>query len=206
MPGADNQTIEEEQRYRASAYALLAGLLRAAPDQALLDTVSSLSPEGDDLAVAEVEVDELGLAMSSLAAASRGRDLALLEQEYNNLFIGVGKGEIVPYGSWYLTGFLMEQPLSDLRDDLRALGFERSDDTHEPEDHAAAIFEVFSVMISDASSLQPQQVFFETHMRPWLERFFADLGKARSADFYRNVAQFGAAFLKLESAYLSMQS
>lgn len=204
MPGADNQTIEEEQRYRASAYALLAGLLRAAPDQALLDYVSSLSPDGDDLPLAEG--DELALAMSSLAAASRGRDLALLEQEYNNLFIGVGKGEIVPYGSWYLTGFLMEQPLSDLRDDLRALGFERSDDTHEPEDHAAAIFEVFSVMISDASSLQPQQVFFETHMRPWLERFFADLGKARSADFYRNVAQFGAAFLKLESAYLSMQS
>ena len=206
MPGADNQTIEDEQRYRASAYALLAGLLRAAPDQALLDTVSSLSPEGDDLAVAEVDADELGLAMSSLAAASRGRDLALLEQEYNNLFIGVGKGEIVPYGSWYLTGFLMEQPLSDLRDDLRALGFERNDDTCEPEDHAAAIFEVFSVMISDASSLQPQQVFFETHMQPWLERFFADLGEARSADYYRNVAQFGVAFLKLESAYLSMQS
>ena len=170
MSGADNQTIEEEQRYRASAYALLAGLLRAAPDQALLDYVSSLSPDGDDLA--EVEIDELGLAMSSLAEASRGRDLALLEQEYNNLFIGVGKGEIVPYGSWYLTGFLMEQPLSDLRDDLRALGFERSDDTREPEDHAAAIFEVFSVMIADASSLSLQQVFFNKHMHPWLERFF----------------------------------
>ncbi len=208
MPGADNQTIEEEQRYRASAYALLAGLLRAAPDQALLDTVSSLSPGGDDptLAEGDAEADELGLAMSSLAAASRGRDLALLEQEYNNLFIGVGKGEIVPYGSWYLTGFLMEQPLSDLRDDLRALGFERSDDTHEPEDHVAALFEVFSAMIAGASSLPAQQDFFKTHMQPWLERFFADLGKARSADFYSKVAQFGAAFLNLESAYLSMQS
>ena len=204
MPGADNQTIEEEQRYRASAYALLAGLLRAAPDQALLDYVSGLSPDGDDLA--DAEADELCLSMSNLAVASRGRDLALLEQEYNNLFIGVGKGEVVPYGSWYLTGFLMEQPLSDLRDDLRALGFERSNDTREPEDHAAAIFEIFSVMITDASSLPPQQAFFEAHMRPWLERFFADLGKARSADFYRDVAQFGAAFLKLESAYLSMHS
>ena len=204
MPGTDSQSIEDEQRYRASAYALLAGLLRAAPDQALLDTVSELSPDGDD--ADEDSGDELGVAMSSLAAAARGRDLALLEQEYNNLFIGVGKGEVVPYGSWYLTGFLMEQPLSDLRDDLRALGFERNDNTHEPEDHAAALFEVFSGMISESSSLPPQQVFFEKHMRPWLERFFADLGKARSADFYRSVAQFGAAFLKLESAYLSMQS
>ena len=206
MSGADNQTIEDEQRYRASAYALLAGLLRAAPDQALLDTVSGLSPDGDAPSDADVEVDELGLAMSNLAVAARGRNLALLEQEYNNLFIGVGKGEVVPYGSWHLTGFLMEQPLSDLRDDLRALGFERSDDTHEPEDHAAAIFEVFSVMIFEVFSLPQQQVFFKTHMQPWLERFFADLGEARSADYYRNVAQFGVAFLKLESAYLSMQS
>jgi TorA maturation chaperone TorD len=208
MPGTDSQSIEDEQRYRASAYALLAGLLRAAPDQALLDYVSGLSPDGDDADEDSGDEcgDELGVAMSSLAAAARGRDLALLEQEYNNLFIGVGKGEIVPYGSWYLTGFLMEQPLSDLRDDLRALGFERNDNTHEPEDHAAALFEVFSGMISESSSLPAQQVFFKTHMQSWLERFFADLGEARSADFYRNVAQFGAAFLKLESAYLSMHS
>jgi len=206
MPDTDNQTIEDEQRYRASAYALLAGLLRAAPDQALLDYVSSLSPDGDALVDADIEADELGQAMSNLAEASRGQDPALLGQEYNDLFIGIGKGEVVPYGSWYLTGFLMEQPLSDLRDDLRALGFERSDDTHEPEDHAAAIFEVFSVMISDDSSLSAQQVFFEKHMQPWLERFFADLGDARSAGFYRNVALFGAAFMKLESAYLSMHS
>jgi TorA maturation chaperone TorD len=200
MPGADNQSIEDEQRYRASAYALLAGLLRAAPDQALLDYVSELSPDGDD------PVDELGLAMSSLAAAARGRDIALLEEEYNNLFIGVGKGEVVPYGSWYLTGFLMEQPLSDLRDDLRTLGFERSENIHEPEDHAAALFEVFSGIICEATGLPEQQVFFKTHMQPWLGRFFTDLDEARSAGFYRSVAQFGAAFLKLESAYLTMHS
>ena len=100
----------------------------------------------------------------------------------------------------------MEQPLSELRDDLRTLGFERSESTREPEDHVAAIFEVFSVMILEASSLSQQLIFFNKHMRPWLERFFVDLGKARSANFYRYVAQFGAAFLQLESAYLSMQS
>ncbi|MCP4331458.1 MAG: molecular chaperone TorD family protein [Gammaproteobacteria bacterium] len=193
-------TIEQEQRYRASAWALLAALLRAAPDQALLDHVGKLSPGGDD------DSDDLSEAMSSLASAALGRDSAQLEVEYNNLFIGVGRGETVPYGSWYLTGFLMEQPLSDLRDDLRALGFERSQDTPEPEDHAAAILEVFSVMIADGFSLSQQQSFFETHMQSWLERFFTDLGQAQSADFYRPVAQFGAAILKLESAYLSMRS
>ena len=200
MPTAENETLENEQRYRAGAYGLLAAMLRAKPEQTLLDHLIELSPQSD------AEPDALFEAMSGLAVAARNIDLDQLEDEYNALFIGVGKGEVVPYESWYLTGFLMEQPLSDLRDDLRALGFERSADTQEPEDHVAAIFEVFSVMISDASGLSEQQRFFETHMKPWLERFFADLGKARSANFYKSVAQFGAAFIELESAYLSMRS
>ncbi len=200
MASTDEETIEQEQRYRPSAAALLAALLRAAPDQALLDHVAVLSPESD------AESDELSEAMAALATAAQKQRPANLEDEYNSLFIGIGKGEVVPYGSWYLTGFLMERPLSDLRDDLRALGFERNPEIHEPEDHVAAIFEVFSVMISDAASLAEQQRFFEKHMKPWLTRFFADLGHARSADFYRTVAQFGAAFLELEQRYLLMRS
>ena len=200
MPTAEDEVIENEQRYRAGAYGLLAALLRAVPDQPLLDHLVEMSPESD------AEPDALFEAMSGLATAARNIDPGQLEDEYNALFIGVGKGEVVPYASWYLTGFLMEQPLSDLRDDLRALGFERSAATHEPEDHAAAIFEVFSVMISEATSLSEQRRFFETHMKPWLERFFADLDSARSAEFYKPVAQFGAAFIELESAYLSMRS
>ena len=200
MPTAADGALEDEQRYRAGAYGLLAALLRAVPDQMLLDHLVALSPQSD------AEADVLAEAMASLADVARSYSPAQIEEEYQNLFIGIGKGEVVPYGSWYLTGYLMEQPLSDLRDDLRALGFERSADTHEPEDHAAAIFEVISVMIADASSLAEQKRFFDSHMKTWLERFFADLGNARSADFYKPVAQFGAAFIKLELAYLSMRS
>ncbi|MCP4387283.1 MAG: molecular chaperone TorD family protein [Gammaproteobacteria bacterium] len=199
MP-VDDPMIENEQRYRAAAYSLLAAMLRAAPDQALLDHLSKLSPVG------EADEDELSQAMVELADAAGKYDLDQLEDEYNALFIGIGKGEVVPYGSWYLTGFLMEQPLSDLRDDLQALGFERDENTHEPEDHAAAIFEVFSVMITDASSLDQQQDFFEKHLQTWLKLFFTDLGKARSVKFYKPVARFGAAFIELEQAYLSMRS
>jgi len=200
MPTAEGGTLEDEQRYRAGAYGILAALLRAAPDQTLLDHLVALSPQSDS------DPDALSEAMSGLAAVSRNIDLDQLEGEYHALFIGIGKGEVVPYGSWYLTGFLMEQPLSDLRDDLRALGFERNPQVHEPEDHIAAIFEVFSVMISEDVGLAEQQRFFETHMKPWLSLFFADLGNARSADFYRLVAQFGAAFIELEQRYLSMRS
>ncbi len=199
MPDVD-AIIDNEQHYRAAAYGLLAATLRAAPDQALLEHLSQLSPDGED------ESDDLSEAMAELADAAGKFDLQDLETEYNALFIGIGKGEVVPYGSWYLTGFLMEQPLSDLRDDLQALGFERDDKTHEPEDHVAAIFEVFSVMITDASGLEQQLRFFDKHMQPWLGRFFADLGKARSADFYKPVARLGAAFIELEHTYLSMRS
>ena len=127
MTFTDEETIEQEQRYRASAYALLAALLRATPDQAVLDHVATLSPESD------AEFDDLADAMTALAAAAGQQSPQDLEDEYNALFIGIGQGEVVPYGSWYLTGFLMEQPLSDLRDDLRTLGFERNPEINEPE-------------------------------------------------------------------------
>ena len=192
--------LADEQRYRASAYGLLAAALRAPPDQTLLDQLGELSPAGD------AEPDTLGRAMVALAQAAKAADPERLEDEFQQLFIGIGRGEVVPYGSWYLTGFLMEQPLSDLREDLARLGFAKNDQVSEPEDHVAAIFEVFSVMIADALNLDQQQRFFETHMLPWIGRFFVDLGKAKSAEFYRAVAEFGAAFNELEKNYLSMRS
>jgi TorA maturation chaperone TorD len=112
MPDAEDEILENEQRYRAGAYGLLAALLRAVPEQPLLEHLVTLSPQSD------AEQDALFEAMSDLAAAARNIDLNQLEDEYNALFIGVGRGEVVSYGSWYLTGFLMEQPLSDLRDDF----------------------------------------------------------------------------------------
>ncbi|HEY5738269.1 MAG TPA: molecular chaperone TorD family protein, partial [Gammaproteobacteria bacterium] len=153
MPAAD-ATTEHEQVYRAAAYSLLAALLRAPPDRALLEHVARLSPGSD------AEPDELLEAMRQLSASAAKSSLEQIDDEYHALFIGIGRGELVPYGSWYLTGFLMEQPLSELRDDLRALGFERSPDTHEPEDHISAIFEVFSVIIADGAGHEFQQQFF----------------------------------------------
>ena len=200
MTDSEETAVAEEQQYRAGAYSLLAALLRATPDRLLLDHLQQLSPQGDS------DGDELAAAMTDLAQAAAQSDPGALEDEYNTLFIGIGRGEVVPYGSWYLTGFLMEQPLSDLRDDLARLGFERSEGTSEPEDHVSALFEVFSVMITDHYCHGKQLRFFEAHMQPWLERFFTDLEKAKNANFYKHVARFGAAFVRLESAYLSMRS
>ncbi|MCP4487978.1 MAG: molecular chaperone TorD family protein [Gammaproteobacteria bacterium] len=192
--------IEQEQRYRASAYALLAALLRATPDQAMLEHLTSLS-DG-----AESRGDDLMLAMSGLAVSATHHNIVTIEEEFHDLFIGLGKGEVVPYASWYLTGFLMEQPLSDLRTDLANHGFVRSEEVTEPEDHAAALCEVVAMMIGDAVDQAVQIQFFQRHMASWLERFFEDLHAANSAMFYRAVARFGVAFIALEKQYFSMQS
>ncbi len=188
---------ESEQQYRAAAYSVLAALLRNVPTQESLDQISEFSK-------VEVDEDELLLSMSSLGLAAQSTNLESIDDEYHVLFVGLGRGELVPYGSWYLTGFLMEQPLSILRDDLTALGFERDESVVEPEDHVAALCEVMTMLILDnqTSSVETQSIFFEKHIAPWMERFFKDLSEAESAVFYRAVGRFGLAYLDFEKQYL----
>lgn len=187
-----------EQQYRAGFYNLLAALLRTSPDQEQLDGIK-------DLAEVEPGDSPLTLAMSMLGLAASTSNAQTVEDEYHALFIGLGRGELVPYGSWYQTGFLMERPLSLLRDDLSKLGYEREADVHEPEDHIAALCEVMMFMINDGVSLERQKEFFSTHLEPWAERFFTDLSEARTAVFYRAVGRLGQAFTGLEKQYLSMR-
>jgi TorA maturation chaperone TorD len=125
-------------------------------------------------------------------------------QEYQDLFIGVGRGEVVPYGSWYMTGFLMDKPLALLRTDLQALGFERQPQVKEPEDHAGALCETMAMLIAEGRTLDVQRRFFHGHMGPWMKPFFRDLGDARAAAFYRAVSQFGGQFIEFEEGYLTM--
>ncbi|MFT5810344.1 MAG: TorA maturation chaperone TorD [Rubritalea sp.] len=190
-----------EQQYRSSTYSLLGALLRAAPDQNLLNILSELVSANDNS-----EDDAILLSMTALSLSAKMLAPDSIEDEYHQLLIGLGRGEVVPYGSWYLTGFLMEQPLSDLRDDLVLLGFERNDNICEPEDHAAALCEVFSLLISEGSEIDQQHKFFKTHMAPWIGRFFDDLSDAKSAVFYKSVGRFGSAFIAFESEYFSMQT
>ena len=199
-PGLANPILEEEQQYRSSAYSLIAALLRASPDQDLLDYASKLAAVGRD------DNDDLLLAISSLGLSAKTFTPDAIDDEFHKLFIGLGKGEVVPYGSWYLTGFLMEKPLSDLRDDLGRLGFERNESMSEPEDHAAALCEVISMMINEGSELSIQRNFYQSHMGNWLERFFEDLSNAKSAVFYKAVGRFGSAFMAFEKQYFSMQT
>lgn len=193
----ETMALCEEDLARASLYGLLARLLYAAPDAELLQAIA----RADEIAVPE---SALAQSWHGLQAASAVMDAEAAKDEYGRLFIGLGQGEVMPYLSWYLTGFLMEEPLAELRDDLDALGLMRSADIGEPEDHLAALCEAMRWQVAGddeiaAVALSKQKEFFGRHIRPWYARFAAELEAAPSANYYRAVARLLKDFLDIEA-------
>lgn len=190
--------VEEMDVARAQEYALLSALLARAPDAALLSRLSKL--RGDPT--------PLGVTHAGLAEAAANASVEKVEREYFNLFIGLGRGELLPYGSYYLTGFLHERPLARLREDLQTLGIERSENEHEPEDHAAILCEIMSGLASRRFSAPAgsDQLIFEKHLAPWIGRLFADLERAESAQFYRHVGALGRVFMDIEQEAFALPS
>jgi TorA maturation chaperone TorD len=183
---------------RAQQYALLAALLARAPDASLLSSLASL----------KADASPLGLAYAALAEAAGATSVERAEREYFNLFIGLGRGELLPYGSYYLTGFLHERPLARLRADLVQLGIERSQGNIEPEDHVAILCEIMAGLASGRfpAPAGSDRELFEKHLAPWIGRFFADLERAEAADFYRSVGTLGRVFVDIESEAFALPS
>jgi TorA maturation chaperone TorD len=177
---------------RARLFALLGRLMSGAPDPALLARLRLLRPI----------LGDLGDAYAALAAAAGATTPEATEREYFDLFIGVGRGEILPYASYYLTGFLHERPLADLRGDLAQIGVARAEGVAEPEDHIAFLCETYAGLIADAFAAGPEAAgpFFARHIRPWAGRLFADLEKAQGAGFYRAVGRLGRVAVEIETA------
>lgn len=192
---------DEAHALRAGVHELLASLLAQPPDDALLARLRSIG---------DVDASDGPLAMGwqLLKSAAETADADTLRHEYTALFIGVGRGELVPYGSWYQTGFLMEKPLAVLRQDLARHGIVRQDGIAESEDHIAAVSDAMALIIraSDEISFDEQRAFFETHLDPWAAQFFDDLQAASAADFYRSVGFFGASFMAVERQLLSLNN
>ncbi|MFQ3622933.1 MAG: molecular chaperone TorD family protein [Acetobacteraceae bacterium] len=199
----------ETDEGRARAYGLLGTLLARAPQRALLERLGAVRGDGT----------RLGEALGALGEAAAATDERAVEREFHDLFIGLGRGELLPYASYYLTGFLHERPLARLRGDLAALGIARAEGVAEPEDHIASLCEVMAGLIDgslgggaasgdasgDASGAaasggaEPDRRFFERHLRPWAGRLFADLEAAKSARFYGAVGTFGRTFIDIET-------
>ncbi len=200
QPSSD---VEDVDAARAQEYALLATLLARAPDRDLLVRLARL----------KADANPLGLAHARLAQAAGACDANRIEREYFDLFVGVGRGEVLPYGSYYLTGFLHERPLARLRSDLAELGLVRAEEQCEPEDHIAILCEVMAGLaggsfagVAGSERRVIEKQFFDRHLAPWARRFFADLERAEAADFYRAVAAIGATFMDIETEAFALPS
>ena len=192
QPGPDDQA-------RADLYALLARLLLAPPDAALLAALANSTP-----IVAQGGDPALERCWEHLTLASRVMDASAVAAEFNRLFVSIGTPPVDPYGSRYLAGFINDTPLAELRADLARLGLRRARGVAEFEDHLGALCETMRVLIAGApgiarASIEQQKVFFGRHIAPWCEGALDDIAGAEGSNYYRLVARLGAAFLALEA-------
>lgn len=181
---------------RSDMYRFVASLLSAAPSEQLLRGTAELRSDQTPL----------GQAIAALAGAARKARVEAVQREFFELFIGVGRGELLPYASFYQTGFLNERPLAEVRSDLARLGVGRAEGRFEPEDHIALLFEVMADLASGNLPAEEgsQSRFFARHIAPWAAQFFDDLAIAPSASFYRPVAEVGRLLVEIEARAFSL--
>ncbi|AUC56085.1 MAG: TorD/DmsD family molecular chaperone [Sagittula sp.] len=193
MTAAPAPKIAEEDRLRADLYNFLGVILSGPPDEMLLAQTASLS--GD--------ATPLGEAISTLAKMAKVTKPRSVVTEYNKLFIGLGRGELLPYASYYMTGFLNEKPLALLRQDMTAHGLARAENVFEPEDNIASLMEMMGALIvgrfSSPASLEAQKTFFNKHIASWAGHFFSDLENAKGSVFYAPVGTIGRTFMEIEA-------
>ncbi|SHN90772.1 hypothetical protein BHECKSOX_1034 [Bathymodiolus heckerae thiotrophic gill symbiont] len=175
---------------RSNIYALLSAILIAPANSNLIDIINDCHINTD--------------TWQALKDNFNHENLESLDDEYHRLFIGLGTGELLPYYSHYLAGCLMGKPLSNLRDDIRAMGLESQDTQKDPTDHIAGVFEVMRLSISGLSlSLEQQKIFFEKNIASWVDDFFNDLSKIEKVKHYHLVAYFGQWFMQTERRYFN---
>ncbi|MEN3297819.1 MAG: hypothetical protein V7642_7072 [Burkholderiales bacterium] len=188
-----------EETARADLYGLLAALFYAPPAQALLDTIASAQAQGESV---------LERAWTDLSVLCRTAQADAVRDEYERLFVGVGKPDVMLYGSYYLSGFMMEKPLAALRTDLAKLGLQRAEAMSESEDHIAALCEVMRCLIAsdDAmhANIATQKQFFADHMQGWVMDMCAALAGHPDANFYSSVSNLARSFFEVEMQAFDM--
>jgi len=188
----------DEETARAELYGLIAELFYAPPRTELLA----------QLRVAATDAPATGGFLEEpwrqLVGVSREMDDTQIQKEHDALFGGVGKPEVYVYASHFLTGFLNEKPLAQLRTDLAALGLTRDAATmSETEDHVSYVFEVMRFLVAgddvSVSNLTQQAKFFATHVQTWLPALCDAVQAHPRARFYASLAELTRAFVSVET-------
>ena len=190
--------INNEDQLRADMYSFLANLLRAEPSAELVGQLTKL----------ESDESPIGKSIKTLSKLASSLDLPTIRDEYVRIFIGVGRGEILPFASYYLTGFLKDKPLAKLRNDMKEIGIQLAENVKEPEDHIASLFDMMSGLIlgkfSKKFSIGEQKDFFNKHLAPWVDLLMRDIESSRIAVFYSPIGTIGREFMEIERSSFSM--
>ena len=193
-----HRALPPEEAARGDFYALLARLFHAAPDALLLGRLAaadSLPAEGSAV---------LARAWQDLVHASSAMDADAAAEEYEKLFVGVGKAAVSIYAGYYAGAPAIAHPRVRLQAELAALGLARKEGVGEPEDHFAGLLDVMRVLVAGGAGRGPapvaeQRRFFQANLAPAVHKFVSKVGAAPEANYYRAVAAFAAAFLALEA-------
>ena len=190
--------IDTEDQLRADMYSFLASLLRTEPTAELVNQLTNL--ESDD--------SPIGKSIKTLSKLASSMDLPTIRDEYVRIFVGVGRGEILPFAFYYLTGFLKDKPLAKLRNDMKEIGIELVENVKEPEDHIASLFDMMSGLIlgkfNKKFSISEQKDFFNKHLDPWVDLLMRDIESSKIAVFYSPIGTIGREFIEIERSSFSM--
>ncbi|HEX6138138.1 MAG TPA: molecular chaperone TorD family protein [Casimicrobiaceae bacterium] len=193
--------LSPEDRARCDFYALLARLYADGPDRPLLEAIAGAEAiEGDT---------PFAIAWRRLIAASGAMDPDAAAQEYTDLFVGVGKSEVNLHASHWLSGFMMERPLANLRGELASLGLARRDDVVMLEDHLSALCETMRLLVGGQDERKPaplatQRAFFDRYLASWVFPCCAAIRESAIANYYARVAEFTEQYMALDRDALAM--
>jgi TorA maturation chaperone TorD len=189
-----------EEFARAQLYGLLGALLLSPPSP----LVVSLLAQADTLQSPD-HAGPLESAWEDVVLAARIMDAEIIRDEYDSLFTATGTPLLDPHESLYVSGFMMDQPLALLREDLRALGVARQPGSVQLEDHLGALCEVMALLIAQGRPLSQQRRFFERHIANWAGDCTRDMRNADGANFYRLIASLIDAYLGVEAEAFAME-
>lgn len=198
---AASSAIDPEDQARANLYGLVSRLFYAPADSHLLAEICHTGQGGE---TQEEGAGGLLPAWRDLQEACRNAYPPVVKQEYDSLFVGVGRAEVTPYLSAYAEASAPDRFLVRLRQQISDLGLARRESVFEVEDHVSGINDVMRRLIESGRPLQEQQQFFATFLFPGAIPFYAAVQNAASSRFYKPVAAFALAFLELEKAAFEM--
>jgi TorA maturation chaperone TorD len=194
--------LPPEEQARADAYALLAHLYSGPPDAALLRALGA----GPRLAES---AGAWPAAYNRLADASTVMDTDAADQEYTDLFVGVGRSPVELHASHWLA-HESNRPLADLRTVLAGLRIGRRDDAMLLEDHLGALLETMRLLIGGAPGFAPsgiaaQRTFFARWIDPWTTDCCDAIEASSIANYYRRVAECTKVFLAIERDSIALE-